>query len=138
MLLVLDTNVVVSSLLWEGGPPARLIEAAENREASLATSRVLLAELARILARRKFAKAVAASTLTVEDLVLGYAALARIVDPAPIPPTSRDPDDDHVLAAALAAEADVVVSGDPDLLLLGRFRNIPIVTPREALEQLAA
>ena len=56
MRLVLDTNVVASGLLWDGRP-ARLIDAAQANEVELFTSRVLLAELTRILRRAKFTKA---------------------------------------------------------------------------------
>ncbi len=137
MRLVLDTNVVASGLLWVGAPPALLIEAAQAGEVELFTSKTLLAELARILARKKFARAVATSTLSIDELVLGYAELTTIVTPAEISPTSPDPDDDHVLACALAASADFIVSGDPDLLNLKQFLKTQIVTPREASKRVA-
>jgi len=47
-----------------------------------------------------------------------------------------DPDDDHVLACAVAAQADLIVSGDPDLLNLKSYQHIPIVSPVEALKRL--
>ena len=106
MQLVLDTNVVASGLLWDG-TPARLIDAARGGEVELATSRVLLAELTRILRRTKFAKAISTAGVSLDDLVLGYAELAMLITPASIPPTVLDdPADDHVLACALAAQAD--------------------------------
>jgi len=133
MRLVLDTNVVASGLLWNGAP-AQLIDAAQAGEVELCTSRALLAELTRILQRSKFAKAIAVSGLPLDELVLGYAELATLVAPASIPPTVlNDPDDDHVLACALAAQAERIVSGDLDLLSLKVFREIPIVTAAEAL-----
>lgn len=137
MRLVLDTNVVISGLLWAGGPPAQLIEAAQAGEVELFASKALLAELTRILARKKFARAVAASTLSIGELVLGYAELATIVTPAEIAPTSPDPDDDHVLACAAASSADLIVSGDKrDLLPLKAYHDIAIVTAREAIERI--
>ena len=138
MRLVLDTNVAASGLLWDGRP-ARLIDAAQANEVELFTSRVLLAELTRILRRAKFTKAIAASGASLEELVLGYAELAILVTPVPIPPTVLDdPDDDHVLACALAGNAELVVSGDRDLLWLKTFRDIPIITPAEAMRIITA
>ena len=133
MRLVLDTNVVASGLLWNG-TPAQLIDAARADDLELFSSRVLLAELTRILRRAKFAKAISASGMSLDALVLGYAELATLVVPTTIPPTIlRDPDDDAVLACALAANADLVVSGDHDLLDLKSFRDIPIVNAAQAI-----
>lgn len=137
MRLVLDTNIVASGLLWNG-TPAQLIDAARAEEIEIFTSRVLLAELARILQRAKFAKAITASGLSLDELMLGYAELATLVTPMPIPATVlNDPDDDHVLACALAAEAELIVSGDNDLLTPKMFREIPIVTAAEAIRVIA-
>jgi putative PIN family toxin of toxin-antitoxin system len=98
----------------------------------------LLAELTRILKRPKFAKIVAASGVGIEGLVLGYAELALLVEPLPISPTIiADPDDDHVLACALAADADLIVSGDKHLLGLGSFMGIGIITAAQSLERIA-
>lgn len=99
---------------------------------------MLLAELTRILQRAKFAKAIDASGLPLDELVLSYAELATLVTPMPIPATVlNDPDDDHVLACALAAEAELIVSGDNDLLTLKMFREIPIMTAAEAIRAIA-
>jgi predicted nucleic acid-binding protein len=64
--------------------------------------------------------------------------LIEVVEPAPLPqPVCRDPDDDEVLALALAARAELIVSGDNDLLVLQQFEGIPIVTPAQALALVA-
>ena len=135
MRLVLDTNVAAAGLLWDAGPPAQLIDAARVGGVELFTTRLLLAELAKILGRKKFARHVAASTLTIEELVLGYAELTTIVEPAEITPTAIDPDDDRVLGCALAAKVDLIVSGDHALLNLKRYHGIDIVTPAAAIER---
>ncbi len=139
MRLVLDTNIVASGLFW-GGNPAQLLDAAQLGEIEIFTSRPLLAELASILPRSNFAKAIAASGLSIEDLVLGYAELATVVEPAQIAPTiEADSDDDQVLACALAAHADVIVSGDKHLHTLGgQYQGIRIIRPADAVAMLEA
>lgn len=139
MRLVLETNVVASGLLW-GGAPAQLLDAAQLGEIELFTSRPLLAELAGILTRVKFAKAIAATGLPPGELVLGYAALATIVEAAQISPAiAVDPQDDQVLACAVAARAALIVSGDKHLHSLGgQYDGIPIVRPAEAVRILEA
>jgi putative PIN family toxin of toxin-antitoxin system len=134
--LVLDTNATISGLLWQG-TPGKLIDAAQAKTVSLYTSAPLLAELQGVLARAKFAKQLQARALTTVAVFDGYAALAVIVTPASIASAVEiDPTDDAVLACALAARADLIVSGDRDLLQLKHYQHIPIVTPTEALTRL--
>jgi putative PIN family toxin of toxin-antitoxin system len=138
MRLVLDTNVVASGLLWDGAP-ARLLDAAQVGEIELFTSTHLLAELAGILTRAKFAKALAATGLPREELVLGYAELTTlVVVPAVIPPTiAADLSDDQVLACAVAASADLIVSGDKHLHSLGgQYNGVAVVKPADAVRMI--
>ena len=101
MRFVLDTNVVLSGLLWTGSP-MRLLAAAQAGEAELFTSRALLAELHRCLARAKFAAQIAVSGIGREELFLGYVELATVLAPEPIAPVIlADPADDDVLADTL-------------------------------------
>ena len=136
MRLVLDTNVVASALLW-GGIPRELLHAARTHQIELFTSTPLLDELADILGRQKFAQKVAASGFTVEQLVERYVLLAAPVRPTPIPRTVRDPDDDVVLATALAAHAELIATGDQDLLILHPWQGIQIFNAADALQQVA-
>jgi putative PIN family toxin of toxin-antitoxin system len=136
MRLVLDTNVLVSAFLWEG-TPGRLIELAAEKEIELFTSRILLDELAATLAKKKLAKPVRATGLSAEQMLRNYRRLATLVRPRQLgQQVSRDADDDAVLACALAAHADLIVSGDDDLLSLKSFQGIPIVTPTQAIERI--
>lgn len=81
--------------------------------------------------------AISTSGSTLDELVLGYAELATLVTPTPISPTILDdPDDDHVLACALTAGADAIVSGDRHLLDLHAFQSMPIVTPAGAMQMI--
>jgi uncharacterized protein len=136
MRIVADTNTVLSGLLWHG-PPRRLLDLARQRAFTLCTSPILLAELAEVIAREKFAHQVLASGLSAVALVQDYERLADIVDPQPLAvPACRDPDDDHVLACALAAQATLIVSRDKDLLDLHPYHGIPIVLAAAALQRL--
>jgi len=139
MRIVADTNTVLSGLLWQG-PPRRLLDLARERKVSLCTSLTLVAELAEVIARDKFAERVRAAGLSAAELVQDYERLAEVVTPEPLPtPVSRDPDDDHVLACALAGKAELIVSGDKrHLLVLGAYQGIPIRTASDALGQLTA
>ena len=132
--LVLDTNVVLSALLWEGRP-AELLDLGATDDVRLFTSQTLLDELERSLAKPRLAARLSATGLTAMQHTANYASLAMLVDPAPLPePVSRDRDDDHVLACAIAAEAAVVVTGDDDdLLVLGAYRGIAMLRVAECL-----
>lgn len=133
MRLVLDTNVVASAVLW-GGVPRLLLQAGREKRIELYTSAALLAELTDILGRRKFDKKIAASTLTVDQLVDRYVALAALVRPTPTPRIASDPDDDVVIGTALAAKADLIVTGDKPLLSVAEYQGVRIVGVSQALQ----
>jgi len=127
MRAVADTNVVVSGLLWSG-PPRRILDLARAGAIDLFTSPELLSELEDVLSRRKFSRRLALAGVEPRELVLGYAALARVILPLEISPViERDPDDDAVLACALTVRAEVIISGDRHLLDLKEHQGIRIV-----------
>lgn len=134
MRLVVDTNVVVSAFLWQG-TPGRLLEMAGEKQVRLFVSRAMLDELADVLVRKKLAKSVVATGLTVPQMLAAYRKVVTLVTARQLPQqVSPDADDDAVLAAALAAKADLIVSGDRrHLLILKRFAGIPIVTAAQAV-----
>lgn len=136
MRLVLDTNVVASAILW-GGTPRLMLHAAREKRVELFTSTAMLAELTDILGRRKFAKKTAASQLTIDQLVDGYAQLAALVRPTDIARVAPDPDDDVVIGTALAAKAELIVTGDKPLLAVSEHQGVKIVGVNEALKALA-
>lgn len=139
MRIVADTNTVLSGLLWQG-PPRPLLDLARERRITLCTSLTLLAEFAEVIAREKFAVRVRAAGLSAAEIVEDYERLAEVIAPEALPaPVSRDPDEDHVLACALAAKAELIVSGDKrHLLVLGDYHGIPIRTTSDALGALTA
>jgi putative PIN family toxin of toxin-antitoxin system len=136
MRLVLDTNVVVSAFLWEGSP-RELLKLCSHPSVEASTSIPLMLELSATLGKPKFAKKIAASRLSVSDILAKYAALAEVVRPVEISGLVRDPDDDVVVGTALAARADLLVSGDRHLLDLVSYGSIRIVNVSNALEALA-
>lgn len=137
MRAVADTNVVVSGLLWHG-PSRQVLELARVGQIELFTSSILLVELEDVLLREKFAHRLAAAGVSPRDLVLGYASLATVINPPPIEQAVvADPDDDVVLACAVAARAEAVISGDRHLLALNEFRGTPVYTPARFLSDLA-
>ncbi|HEU0156789.1 MAG TPA: putative toxin-antitoxin system toxin component, PIN family [Stellaceae bacterium] len=129
---------MLSALLWRG-TPHRVFEAARHREqVELFTSAALLEELAEVLIRPAPAKRLAAIGRTARQVLADYVDAVDLVTPLAVPSViTADPDDDHVIAAAVAAEADLVVSGDRHLLALGAHQTIHIVTPSEALARIS-
>ena len=138
MRVVLDTNIVVSALVW-GGTPDRLIQAAIDGEIDLLTSPALMDELRDVLARPHVVTRLEQNRSTVAQALALYERLALQVSPLATPRiVVDDVDDDHVLACALAAGADLIVSGDKKHLLpLGSYQAIPIVTAAEALQRIS-
>ncbi len=138
MRVVLDTNVIASALLW-GGTPERLVEAAGEGGLECIPSEALIAELAGILHRTKFAAKLKQKNLSAAEIIARYREIAETIEAVPIEEARlRDPDDAAVLACALAARAEAIVSGDNDLHALGSYQGILVLSPAECLRRLAA
>lgn len=137
MRVVIDTNLLVSGFI-SSGVPRQLLDAARAGVFELCTSEVLLAELLDVLGRRHLAPRLERAGLQAEATVADLRKMALVVAPQAVPRVvASDPDDDHVLAAALAAGADLIASGDKrDLLPLGSYEGIPIIAARDALQRI--
>jgi putative PIN family toxin of toxin-antitoxin system len=133
---VLDTNLLVSYLLTHRPPIATLIDHHLARDHFLLlTAPELLAELDRVLTYAKLQHYYRDEERT--RFVALVMALSEVVDlPETIPHICRDPDDDRLIACAVVGGADVIVSGDQDLLALERAGDIPILTATQFLEML--
>lgn len=132
--VVCDTNVIVSGFLWPG-PPREILGLAARQEIRLFTSRPLLMELSRVLGYPKLARVLTRADLSAGDLATWLITHASLVVPRPLPEPAvpDDPSDEQVLACALEAAADVIVSGDRHLLKLAAYCDIPILTVRDFL-----
>lgn len=108
------------------GASRALLDLARRGRIDLVASPVLLEELEEVLARFMPEAASAEIQAAIEELTY-------LVAPEEVPAITRDPDDDHVLAAAVAGQASYVVTRDKDLLTLGSYAGIRIVQPAPAL-----
>jgi uncharacterized protein len=135
MKIVPDTNVLVSALIRPRGIPAQILT--HRADFDLLTSREILAELERVLHYDRIQKKYELSEETITEYVVSIWDDSTIVEVTkPVTNVSPDPDDDKFLACAEAAGADYVVSGDPHLIDLRSYREIPILTPRQFLTKL--
>lgn len=127
MNAVFDTNVLLAAFLTEG-VCAKLLRRARKRQFNLITCPFILQEFERILAK-KFS---ATKQENENALALITESALDIVQPSETPSgVCRDKDDDNILACALEADADYLVTGDKDLLALNKFRGIRIIIPRD-------
>lgn len=130
MTVVFDTNVLVAALVAKGLCHEVVVRGLGS--CTVASSQPLLDELERTL-RTKFTVG-AAGTAFLGQL----RQRVRVVEPTSLEgPVSRDVDDDVVLGTAVAAGAVVIVTGDQDLLVIGRYAGIDILSPREFLGRLS-
>jgi len=129
--IVLDTNVLISAFIFPGGPPEEVYRAVLEGRLELVTSRPLLLEFGRVLTA-KFGWA----TEPAKQAARQVAKIGQVVTPTEsVREIVADPADDRVLEAALAGDADIIVSGDRHLLRLRSWRGIRILSPSEFLKQ---
>lgn len=134
MKAVLDSSVLVSAFLNPSGTPATLLQRARERAFTLCLSDDILQETARALNRPRIQRGYGYATEEVERFLTLLIQTAEIVHDLPnVPAVSRDPNDDVIIAAALTAQAAYLVTGDEDLLSLGKHEDVLIVTPRDFL-----
>lgn len=129
--IVLDTNALVSRLLVPDSVPAQAVRKAVE-EGEILMSESTLYELAEVLGREKFD-----AYVTIQDRKEFLRILGRIVEMVQILQAvhdCRDVRDNHILEVAVNGQAQVIVTGDEDLLVLNPFRGIPIIRPADHLE----
>ena len=133
MRVVIDTNVIVAGMAYPAGPPGRIVAAWRSGALQVVLSPWILVECARVLPRLKPFSTL--SEAEINDLVELMAFAAEVVEPESGSLTQaaeaqvRDVADEPVLATLLASGADLLVTGDKDLLALAKA--FPILTPAE-------
>jgi len=135
--IVLDTNLIVSALITPGGVPSQLIDLWISGAFDLMVSHATLDELNEVMARKRFASIRRTRAKLIDNFLEQVSNHPRLVKEIPaIPIYERDPKDTKILALAMAGKADAIVSGDKDLLVLGSYEGIPILSARAFLEML--
>lgn len=133
---VLDTNVVLSALIRPGGVSGRLRLAWQTEMFVPLVSRSTAAELIRVLAYPKFKLMPSEQHDLLADY-LPWTEVVRMPTRLPQTPACRDPHDLPFLQLALASNADALVTGDADLLVLAPLRGIALLTPGHAIQRLS-
>jgi uncharacterized protein len=133
---VIDTNILVRALINRAGTVRPLLMALDAGLYTIILSSALLTELTRVLRRPRMRARYGISEDDIGDLLQLLVRRGEIVTPVRTIRVCRDPRDDMFLEAAVAGDANVIVSGDEDLLVLHPFESIPIVGPAAFLSML--
>ena len=132
--IVLDTNVLISALLF-GGKPRRVLNLVISGSVDCTLSPVILDELKEVLQRPKFGFSADACLHIIEELH----GICDIISPSvSVEVIGSDPDDNRILECAKEAQAHFIVSGEPQLLDLGSFEGIRILSPAAYLREFEA
>lgn len=132
MRVVLDTGILIAALITRDTPPDRIYQAWRKRRFTLITSEWQLEEFRRVSRYPKLRKYLL--PIEAANLVNGLRHQAQLLDNLPVVELSADPDDNPLLAMAIAGEADYLVSGDKrDVLALKKVGKTRIITARRFL-----
>jgi uncharacterized protein len=132
---VLDSSVLVSGFLTDGGTTAALLSRYRQGAFVCCCSPWIVAETERALLRPRNMRRYRYRLEDVQQFLDGLAGSAQFFrDATQVPGVTRHPSDDRVIACAVAARAEYLVTGDDDMLVIGEHKGITIVTPRQFLD----
>ncbi|MDF1546458.1 MAG: putative toxin-antitoxin system toxin component, PIN family [Bacteroidales bacterium] len=132
MKIVIDNNVLISAALLKQSVPFFTVEKATKNHDILRSPNTLK-EFIDTLSRPKFDKYFEDSSIK-EDFILSFLAASRNIEVVHNVSACRDPKDNKYLDLALSGKADLIITGDADLLVLHPFRNISIISPKDFLD----
>ncbi len=128
--IVIDTNVIISAILFNNSPPGKAVKLA-NKLGQILLSEVIFQERQKTITRKKFDRYLSYdSRRQILSKLLLDSELVEITETITI---CRDPKDNKFLDVAVSGQADLIITGDQDLLILNPFRAIEIITVNEFL-----
>jgi putative PIN family toxin of toxin-antitoxin system len=131
MIVVLDTNILISGLIG-AGPCREILRGLKASAFELGMTELLLAEFVFVVSRPKISSLISfAEKEALLEFIKFHSCLVESTAPVHI---CRDPEDDKVIDCAIAARADFIVTLDNDLLILRKVADIPIILPQEFIE----
>ena len=135
MKVVLDTNVWLSGIFWEG-EASKILEKAEKKDIQIIISENILSEIIKVLNREsKFQKYILNLRLSIEDLLRTILSISTLVETkTKLDVIKADPKDNIILEVALEEKAEYITSYDNHLLNMIEFRGIRIISPGEFLK----
>ena len=135
MKIVLDTNVWLSGIFWDG-EASKILEKAEKKDIQIIISEDILSEIINVLNREsKFKKYILHLRLSIEDLLRTILSISTLIETkTKLDIIKEDPKDNIILEAAIEGKAEYLISYDNHLLNMIEFRNIKIISPREFLK----
>lgn len=136
MRAVIDTNIFVSGIIKPSGLTGDVLRQLRDGNFTLFYAPALLDELVDVLNRPRIRDKYGITHEDIKTIVALVMLRGESVTPDRTITVCRDPKDDMFLEIAVAGDADVIVSGDNDLLVLNPFENIPIISPRDFLDML--
>ena len=135
MRIVLDTNVWLSGIFWNG-EASKIIEKAEKKDIQIIISEDILSEIIKVLNREsKFQKYILNLKLSIEDLLRTILSISTLIEKkSKLDIIKVDPKDNIILEVAIDGKVDYVISYDNHLLNMIEFRGIKIISPGEFLK----
>ncbi len=130
--VVLDTNVVVSAILFKG-KLYRMRELWKKGRIVPVLSRATFQELLQVLEYPKFSLKEVEIKMVLEQEVLPFFSVVE--ETVTVSGTCKDPEDDKFLSCALSAHAKFLITGDKDLSMIGKYRSVKILSPSDLLKR---